>query len=470
MIIKNLTILIEKLKKIIMTERSYDEECNTLISEISDLTHELNRLNLSSTRRDTLHFELLFNLLHLKKRLHTINAIVNDREFNFLNSVISEVRVKYESYIEERANAKVKSIIENDLSHLSSKNFKNEINKTLTLELNQHLSSLESKASEIDAQIKKQRHNANESFNNYQLKLAQLFKENEDSSSNRIQVRLQNAESEIKMMTRKFSQDMDDFDELLSVKKDEMQRFTLQARDDILTSIQSNADNYIHDIQNKQTEIINKFKSDISREASVLELKINNEISKFESKNDAINALLEKVGLAKDAEVTITQADNELKTADRLRKTGLFIMGISILMLIYLFRHYIGIGTPPENLPKLGELGIEFFAIRFMTVILVSSPAIYLLKESATHRSKENLYRQRGTQLLTIRGYLADMPENQKCEIKHKLASNFFSFHDGKVDTSNVPDFINNMSEAIKIAKSLNTNQSEPDKKENSEK
>lgn len=470
MTIKNLTILIEKLNNSILEKHSYDEECKNIISEIINLTREINILNLSSKRRSTLYFELLFNLLHLKKRLQSINSIVSNGEFKLLDSLISEVRIEYESYIEERASATINSIFEKEFSHLSSKNHKDEINKILTLELNQRLSSLESKATEIDAQIKRQRNSANESFNNYQLKLAQLFKENEESSSNRIQVRLQNAEAEIKMMTRKFSQSMDDFEELLSVKKDEMQRFTLQARDDILTSIQSNADGYIHDIQNKQTEIINKFKSDILRETSGLESKINNEILKFESKNDAINALLERVGLAKDAEVTITQADNELKSADRLRMIGLSIMGISIVMLIYLFRHYIGIGTPPENLTKLGDLGIEFFAIRFMTVILVSSPAIYLLKESAAHRSKENLYRQRGTQLLTIRGYLADMPENKKCDIKHKLASNFFSFHDGKVDTSNIPDFINNMGEAIRIAKSLNTNQPEPDKKENSEK
>lgn len=323
----------------------------------------------------------------------------------------------------------------------------------------------ESKTKELDSNIKKQRNEATKAFHDYELKISQLFKDNEDSSSNRIQVRLQDAESKINMMTRKFSQDRNDFEELLSEKREDIQKFSSQTRDEILSSVQESADKHIYEIQEKQSGIIKIFNEKITREISGIESKINAEIEKFESKNKAIDALLEKVGLAKDAEVTITQANNELKSANLLRWLGLFIMCLSIAMLIYLFRYYIGIGTPPTDLPKLGDLGLEFFAIRFMTVILVSSPAIYLLKESASHRSKENLYRQRGTQLLTIRGYLADMPDNQKCEIKDKLASNFFSFHNGKVDTSNVPDFIKNMGEAIQIAKSLNTSIPESNEK-----
>ncbi|WP_395199867.1 hypothetical protein [Vibrio cidicii] len=91
---------------------------------------------------------------------------------------------------------------------------------------------------------------------------------------------------------------------------------------------------------------------------------------------------------------------------------------------------------------------------------------MYLLKESAAQRSKENLYRQRGTQILTIRGYLADLKDEQRSEVKHKLAENFFSFHNGKADTSNVPDFIKNINKAIKLAHAIKTPQIKKSEKE----
>lgn len=432
-----------------------DSDCAENIDAAAELINKINNKNTPPSIKDDLRLELLFNIFYLKNHLKTIKT---DELLNkWFSALIADIKSQLELSIEERTTNNFSLIVRDKLNNSVIENYKNDIDKTFKSEYNHYLSSLESKVKELDSNIKKQRNDAIKAFHDHELKLSQLFKDNEDSSSNRIQVRLQDAESKINIMTRKFSQEIDDFEELLSAKRNDIIKFSSQMRDEILSSVQESADKNIYDIQEKQSGIIKLFNEKIAKEISGIELKINNEVEKFESKNKSIDALLEKVGLAKDAEVTITQANSELRSANQLRWLGLFIMCSSIVMLIYLFRYYIGIGTPPADLPKLSELGIEFFAIRFMTVILVSSPAIYLLKESASHRSRENLYRQRGTQLLTIRGYLADMPDNQKCEIKDKLASNFFSFHNGKVDTSNVPDFIKNMGEAIQIAKSLNT-------------
>lgn len=137
---------------------------------------------------------------------------------------------------------------------------------------------------------------------------------------------------------------------------------------------------------------------------------------------------------------------------------GVYLMMISLLLFILQFIEFTGTALftdiEPTNKPEP-----EDFVFRFMTVLLVSSPALYMLKESASHRAKENLYRQRGTQLVSISGYLSDLPDAPRAEVKQRLADNFFSFHDKKADTSNVPDFLKNMNDAVKLAKQVNAGQ-----------
>lgn len=118
--------------------------------------------------------------------------------------------------------------------------------------------------------------------------------------------------------------------------------------------------------------------------------------------------------------------------------TSLFIL----VSIFFIFFEYV----KPIDSEKI-KLSMEWFLIRFFTITLITSPGIYLLKESAGHRGKENLYRQRGTQLATIGSYLEALPDEHQHEIKKDLAKNFFSFHNGKADTSSVPDFINDCKE-----------------------
>lgn len=224
----------------------------------------------------------------------------------------------------------------------------------------------------------------------------------------------------------------------------------------------------LEELRKVQDGALHNFNDSVQDNIDSISDKISSEIEKFESRREDMDQLLEQVGLAKDAEVTISQANKEEKRADDFRKYGIGFLYASILVLVFMFSEYIGLNTLWGGTAKnLSDLTLEAFIIRFMTVTLISSPAIYMLKESASHRAKENLYRQRGTQLLTIRGYLSDLPDAQRTEVKKQLASNFFSFHNGKADTSNVPDFIKNMNEAIKLAHAIKTPQtSATDKKE----
>ncbi|MFY3327366.1 hypothetical protein ACOSZP_15845 [Vibrio fluvialis] len=290
----------------------------------------------------------------------------------------------------------------------------------------------------------------------------------ESESMNRIMVSSQSVEKAIEHGKRQLENINNSLDSIgeheLKNIRDSIQKIQTQTLENIRTESSDISSN----IQSHLTSTIDSFDKHYNSKISSINKRIDDEVKAFELKRSDMDALLEKVGLAKDADVTITQANRELRSATWLRWTGLFLMCCSIGLLIYFFRYYVGFEIPTGvSLPALKDLGIEFFALRFMTVILVSSPAIYLLKESASHRAKENLYRQRGTQLLTIQGYLADLSPEQRSEVKHKLAENFFKFHNGKADTSNVPDFIKNMNEAIKLAHAIKTPPaSAPEKKD----
>lgn len=291
----------------------------------------------------------------------------------------------------------------------------------------------------------------------------------------------------------------------------------------------------IDDIDNKKADARKELQDTVDAEINDIKKRINDEVAQFEAKRNFMDQMLERVGLAKDVDVTIRQADKEEKMANDLRQKGIFLLYASVVLLVILFSGFVGIDLIADSGKTLSDLNkdiamsrsllplvllligfslfifntkpvesqdrkltaytvgvylmmlslpifiiqfIEFtgtalfadikptnkpepedFVFRFMTVLLVSSPALYMLKESASHRAKENLYRQRGTQLVSISGYLSDLPPEPKAEVKQRLADNFFSFHDKKADTSNVPDFLKNMNDAVKLAKQVNAGQ-----------
>lgn len=166
------------------------------------------------------------------------------------------------------------------------------------------------------------------------------------------------------------------------IARNELENFKLQVnntQNDILKRLHAESSSSVSLIQKQQSASIAAFDDKMNNALNEMRERIDAEIVEFEEKNETMTALLEKVGLARDAEVTIIQADKELKSATWLRWTGLAFMCGSIILLIYFFRYYIGFTEVPQGvvLPELKDLGFEFFALRFMTVILVSSPAIY---------------------------------------------------------------------------------------------
>ncbi|PSU80911.1 hypothetical protein CTM93_16515 [Photobacterium phosphoreum] len=56
---------------------------------------------------------------------------------------------------------------------------------------------------------------------------------------------------------------------------------------------------------------------------------------------------------------------------------------------------------------------------RWLVLLLLTIPGVYILKESSRHRSDERKYRKLGVQLATIDAYLSIFDDKEKIEIKN---------------------------------------------------
>ncbi|CAH7326095.1 putative phage membrane protein [Vibrio chagasii] len=231
-----------------------------------------------------------------------------------------------------------------------------------------------------------------------------------------------------------------------------------QQRSDAIKDLNKHYRDNLENIQNARWEAEKSITLGVNEEISAIQSRIDEEVGKFSKKQQVMDQYFERLGIAKEGEAYILQANKERFTANLLRFIGILGMIGAIVLLGYLFKDYLGIGREltKEYIANLKSLGNEIFILRFLSVVLITAPSIYLLKEAATHRTKENLYRQRGTQLVSINSYMDGLDKEDKSKLKLDLAKNFFSFHDGKSDTKNVPDFIRDMKEAVGIAKSIN--------------
>lgn len=186
-----------------------------------------------------------------------------------------------------------------------------------------------------------------------------------------------------------------------------------------------------------------------SNEIELLRKTVKADEIAFRSLFEEMKKLYKIAGDGKLSDQNIKQADEEKTAADKMR---LFGVGLLFVLIGFAAWFLVLLTELPANTSYL-----SWFLPRFLTLTFCSMPAIYLLKESASHRHKENLYRQRGTQLATLGSYLADFNNDDKrMDVKSELIKNFYSFNDGKADTSNVPDFLKQMKEFAAVTKTFN--------------
>lgn len=213
--------------------------------------------------------------------------------------------------------------------------------------------------------------------------------------------------------------------------------------DNLSETLESKRDSLIREIENKLDLAV----QDRQKEIDDLKRKTEEDHRAFKAIYHEMVGMFEEAGDEKLARHNLEQATHEKEAADRLRNFGIgllfVVVGSAIFFLIQL--------TTIENAGIL-----DWFLPRFLTLTFCTAPAVYILKESASHRHKENLYRQRGTQLATLGAYLGDFNHDKKMDVKGDLAKNFYTFNDGKADTSNVPDFIAQLKDVATAARTFN--------------
>lgn len=335
----------------------------------------------------------------------------------------------------------------------------NEASDSIIQQAHSNQNSLEIKSKDIEESLIKLKSSAINEYQEHISLLKDVFEQHEEEVANRIQIRIQNAESIAFELNKKINTASEDISELTVSQKNAINKFSKEIRDKIITSIDNASSTSLQEIQLEQAKSLNIFNEQVNKEIGKINDRIDTEIKEFENKKIEITQILGEISAAYQAGANTRQATTEKWSAEILRVLGVIWMIATIFITMKLFNDYIGFYEIPagKEIPNLGELGIEWFAIRFMTILMLTSPGIYLLKESAAHRTKENLYRQRGTQLSSIGAYLDELKPEERAAIKKELSKNFFSFHDGKTDTQNVPDFVRDMKEAVSIAKSINS-------------
>ncbi|ODY11637.1 hypothetical protein [Vibrio parahaemolyticus] len=342
--------------------------------------------------------------------------------------------------------------------------------QSLRNELDTKTEQAERKISELVAKTARQQ-------NVITSEIKELFSLLEEESTNRVEVRIQRAEAIATELAHKANETKQAVEEALSENRDSLHDFIVENQNKLNDVIRKASTDSSLEIQQAQTNAQQSFNKHVNENISSIEKRITEKVSTYdELKNRMENSFKEKVETL-EAQISIltsgVMADQHIKQANTERNVywalqifGFLFMIAAIYSGSVFFSEITNIRLPLLPKPDLvvhvdgaigtGQNPTTLMFLRLSMIILLTAPAIYLLKEAAVHRHKENLYRQRGIQLATISPYLEELEKEERAAIKKELVSSFFQFHDGKADTQNVPDFIRDMREMVGIAKSIN--------------
>lgn len=443
-------------------------ELHSWLDEVDSINVNLNYLieHYDSNTWENQYYSLSNIFLVTNRIINSSNFIGKGTFSSFLNAAkgfhytIKDLLIELEVFlnrknIEEQldANKKIDQLIKKIADLQDDANKISEQTKKHTAYFNDHL--------------KESLNNADKIVKNFSSEVKTLSKEAkiefrtditqfEEESINRILVTGQGVDKKLESGLRQLTMLENSLNNALEKELNNFNEATKETQTLSLQVIRNASSDASNSIIKNLSSSISKFDQHCNENISSINKRIDQEVREFESKKIEITDILGEISTAYQAGANTKQADKEQDSADSYRKYGIIGLVVTIFCSIWLFNDYIHFFSKPSGtVTPINDLGFGWFALRFMTITLLTAPSIYMLKESAYHRSKENLYRQRGTHLASIGAYLNELEPAERAAMKKELAANFFSFYDGKADTSNVPDFIKNMKEAITIAKSI---------------
>lgn len=336
---------------------------------------------------------------------------------------------------------------------------------------------LDISANRAEARIKKLVADTERKNQIHQADLKSIFHQHEEASTNRIEVRIQRAETLAANLSKQASEAKEHIENIIESESESLQTLLLNSRNNINDSIQKTSTEAAQKVRTTQTEAVDSFNSFVTQNIESINERINVKISDYDElkekmekaykdKVDELETHISIVTSAVMANENLKQAKTENRVYWFLQVLGLMFMLAAIYSGSAFFSELTNIRLPFFPKPDLvihvdGAISTPqdpaiLMFMRLSMIILLTAPAVYLLKEAAVHRHKENLYRQRGVQLATISPYLEELEKEERAAIKKELVSSFFQFHDGKADTQNVPDFLRDVKEAANIAKIVN--------------
>ncbi|CDT75946.1 hypothetical protein VCR26J2_370224 [Vibrio coralliirubri] len=429
----------------------------------------------------------------LAKRLHSevysfiqnIDAIP-PRIIGILQDLASKLMIAIEdsrtNELDEQTKEQIRHLLERNRklledTQLSVQNRVDEGSEAIRSTLQSVRDELDTHANRAEIQIQNLVSKADHQNKLHRADLKESFKAYEEEAANRIEVRIQRAEGIAASLSKQATDAKELYENIISEEKESLHTFITESQSTVNDSIRKTAADASQRIQNAQTDAQESFDGHLNEIIGTINKRIDDKISHYDEMKKEMEAAFQDKIQTLDRQLSIVtsgvMADQHLKQANTERYVywlfqvaGFAFMLAAIYAGSVFFSELTNIKIPFLPKPDLvihvdgslnnGASPISLMFMRLSMIILLTAPALYLLKEAAGHRHKENLYRQRGIQLATISPYLEELEKEERAAIKKELVSSFFNFHDGKADTQNVPDFLRDMKEAVGIAKSLN--------------
>ena len=415
-----------------------------------------------------------------KRELHDEQVKLNKTRAS-LQEILNEIHSKQEdlkaleSDTEQRVIEKTQRLLED--TQRSIQNRVEDGNETIRATLQSVRDELDIRANRAENQINNLISNAEYKSKIHESDIKELFKIHEKESTNRIEVRIQNAEGIATHLSKQAADAKELYDDITNEQRDSLYTFIEESKKSLNESIRKTSIDASQRVQKAQTDAQDSFNTFLNENITSINERIESKVSEYDALKekmestfqDKINALETQLSIVTSgvmADQHIKQANTERKVYWAFQLTGFAFMLAAIYAGSVFFSELTNVKIPFLPKPDLvihidgaRDSGVGPMTLMFMRlsmIILLTAPALYLLKEAALHRHKENLYRQRGIQLATISPYLEELEKEERAMIKKELVNSFFNFHDGKADTQNVPDFLRDMKEAVGIAKSLN--------------
>ncbi|PMG10380.1 hypothetical protein BCU98_05950 [Vibrio splendidus] len=238
-----------------------------------------------------------------------------------------------------------------------------------------------------------------------------------------------------------------------------------KAKTNVLSDFDEKFDNKLTKAEDDIDSMRNNLSSQIIREFDTLKVKLNlvsetldkeirKEVKGFANQKDKLTQVLGSLSEFRRAKSDIAHADEQKLEANKFRKYGAWLMLLPIFSFI-LFFVKVDLSDSSAHLAFTFPEDVSGYILRFLTIVLFSSPSVYLLKESAYHRKQELIYRNRGIQLSSIGTFLDDLEPEHRTKVKMDLVGTFYGAPDSKTDTSHVPDVMQQIKEVAALSKSI---------------